>query len=89
MGGARVGPLAGRAAQLAPDLRRALGRLPPATRRAVPLVSRAEGALVLPTLRPDPAVHASVLAPARLAATVEAILDEAGLRRMAKPAFPY
>ena len=37
--GARLGPIAGSAARLAPDLRRALGNLPPAARRAVPLAT--------------------------------------------------
>lgn len=83
--GARIGPLAGRAGQLAPHLRRALAGLPPAARRALPLVTYADGLHTLPTVRPDPGVDVSLLAPARLAGTLEAIIDEAGLRRMAKP----
>jgi tRNA(Ile)-lysidine synthase len=88
-GGAMIGPLAGRAGRLAPDLRRALRALSPAVRRALPLVAHSDGRQTLPTVRPDPAVDAFPLAPARLAATLEAIVDEEALRRMAKPARSY
>jgi tRNA(Ile)-lysidine synthase len=87
--GASVGPLAGRARALDRDLRQALARLRPATRRALPLVTHADGVRTLPTLRPDPLAAVRPLARARLAATLETIVDERALRRMAKRSLPY
>jgi tRNA(Ile)-lysidine synthase len=87
--GAAIGLLAGRAGRLAPDLRRALAPLSPDTRRALPVVIHADGRHTLPTVRPDAAVDVFPLGPARLASTLEAIIDEGGLRRMAKPARSY
>ena len=87
--GIRVGPLAGRAGRLSPELRRALAGLPPTARRALPLVTHDDGVATLPTLRRDPAVHIVPLAQARLAGACGAIIDEGALRRMAKPARPY
>jgi len=87
--GAIVGPLAGRAARLAPGLRRALADVAPAARRALPRVTFADGREALPTVRPDPGVDIRLLAPARHAATLGAFIDEAALRRIAKPVLPY
>jgi tRNA(Ile)-lysidine synthase len=87
--GATVGPLAGRAARLAPGLRRALANLAPAARRVLPRVAFADGREALPTVRPDPAVNICPLAPARYAAALGAFIDEDALRRIAKPALPY
>jgi tRNA(Ile)-lysidine synthase len=88
-GGAAIGLLAGHAGGLDPALRRALTSLSPAARRALPLVTHVDGRRTLPTVRPDTSVEVFPLAPARLAGTLEAILDEAGLRRMAKSARSY
>ena len=82
--GSRMGPLAGRAGRLPPALREALAALSPSARRAVPVVTYPEGALTLPTLRPDPAMEVYPLGLARLAGACGAIIDEAALWRMAK-----
>jgi tRNA(Ile)-lysidine synthase len=82
--GARVGPLAGQTGRLPPPLRATLSQIPPSARRALPLVTHADGALTLPTVRQDPLVEARPLALPRLAAARGAIIDEAALRRMAK-----
>lgn len=87
--GLRVGPLAGRGGRLPPPLRQALAGLPPSARRALPVVIHADGALTLPTLRPDPAVDVCALGLARLIAARGGIIDEAALRRMAKSVRPY
>ncbi len=87
--GSRVGPLAGRTGRLPPVLREALGGLSPSARRAVPVVTHPDGALTLPTVRPDPAVEIYPLGLARLAGARGAIIDEAALRRMAKSVRPY
>lgn len=86
--GSRVGLLAGRAARLPPDLRRALAGVPAAARPALPVVLFEGGDLELPTLRPGGKVAARSLALARLAAARGAIMDEAALRRMAKTVRP-
>ena len=87
--GLRVGPLAGRAAHLPTALRDALAGIAPSARRALPVVIHADGALTLPTLRPDPAADVCVLGLARLIAARGGIIDEAALQRMAKSVRPY
>jgi tRNA(Ile)-lysidine synthase len=87
--GSRVGPLAGWTGRLPPALRATLSQIPPSARRALPMVTHADGTLTLPTVRQDPLVEARSLAPARLAAARGAIIDEAVLRRMAKHDRPY
>ncbi len=86
--GARVGFLAGRAAALSEPLRRALLASPAAARRAIPLVSHPDGALECPSLVPSRRIRATSLALPRLMAARGGILDEATLRRMAKPVGP-
>ena len=87
-GGARVGHLAGHAARLPTVLRRAVLSLPAATRPALPLVTHADGRMECPTLCASTSVEIQALALARLAAARGAIVNEAAMRRMAKPARP-
>ena len=87
--GSWVGPLGVRTRRLTPTLREALASLAPAARRALPVVTHADGAFTLPTLRPDPIVDVRPLALPRLAAARGAIIDERALRRMAESVRPY
>ena len=86
--GARVGFLAGRAGALSDTVRRALLASPPASRRAAPVISHPDGTLECPSLVPSRRIRATSLALPRLMAARGGILDEATLRRMAKPAGP-
>jgi tRNA(Ile)-lysidine synthase len=82
--GAVVGPLAGRARRLPPELRNAILRLPAAVRPALPLITHADGALELPTLPGGGRTAAWSLSGSRLAAARGAIVNERAIRHMAK-----
>lgn len=83
-GGARIGFLTGRAATLPTALRAAVASIPVSARRALPLVTHADGALDCPSLVPSRRIQATSLALPRLLAARGWIIDEAALRRMAK-----
>ena len=86
--GARISFLAGRAARLPPTLRAAVLRTPAAIRPALPLVTYADGTVACPTLAHSRRIQVVSLALPRLLAARGGILDEATLRRMAKPPGP-
>jgi tRNA(Ile)-lysidine synthase len=82
--GARIGLLPGRAASLPSGVRAAVLGLPLGARRALPVVTYADGALECPSLLASRRIRVTSLALPRLLATRGGILDEAALRRMAK-----
>ena len=85
---ARIGFLTGRAASLPAAIRGAVLSLPLGARRALPLVTYADGVLECPSLVPSRRIRATSLALPRLLAARGGIIDEAALRRMAKRADP-
>jgi len=81
--GARVTHLAGHAAKLSAPLKRLVAAQPAATRRGLPLVVGADGALACPSLDRESGCRVTSLVRMRFLAARGQILDEATLKRMA------
>ncbi len=83
-----VGLLHGRMSRLPPDLRRAVGELPPSVRPALPVLLSAGVPVAIPTVLLSPLADVKTLTAARFLAARGGIVDEAGLRSMAKTLSP-